>query len=466
MADIEGNPLSPPTQRGLLNFSMQAHPGNLWFAAKLELKDEEAQIWKSQVLISPPASLHVYLRPFEKSETDETKAYFPHNEIEPPSVFTKNPDVPHNLYFMKTKVFSSAPRTDKVEQYLSWLDRVEKHKGAFWKSIGIFDLIQLSKQGPRYQKHMLLAALHFWNSSTNSLHLKCGMLTPTLLYIEAITGLKPTGEAFDPSVHESSVTFMFDKNRATGAHYITDHHKSNDTEHLAFLTYWLPMYVFCTRSKKVAKGYRVLAHLLHEGKKVCLSKLILGSLYECLNDGIGDMRDQVNGIIIPGPIWLFQLWLLATFRKQLEDSIFLPEDFQEAHDQRSTEGIGLALLQHREKDPDHYLFLKIFTIFMNCDVFTPSLAPFLTRTCGPTWFVKEFPTIESEHQDEINAIWKAYLTHTLLSSRTGPNTTSDSFGAFSYQPNLVARQFVLIQPYPSPFFKTRSDIKRPKSEQE
>jgi len=87
------------------------------------------------------------------------------------------------------------------------------------------------------------------------------------------------------------------------------------------------MYVFCTRSKQVAKGYEVLTHLLHEGKQVCLSKLILGSLYECLNDGIAYMRDQVDSIIIPGPIWLFQLWLLATFRTHLNDIVFLPEDF-------------------------------------------------------------------------------------------------------------------------------------------
>jgi len=55
---------------------------------------------------------------------------------------------------------------------------------------------------------------------------------------------------------------------------------------------------------------------------------------------------------------------------------------------------------------------------------------------------------------------------TLLSSKTSPNTTSDSYGVFSYQPNLVARKFGLIQTYPSPFFKTKEDIKRPKNEQQ
>jgi len=169
---------------------------------------------------------------------------------------------------------------------------MEKHRGAFWKDIGIFNLIKPSKQGPRYQKHMLSASLPFWNSSTNSLHMKCGILTPTLLDVAAFTGVKPTGESFDQNTHESSVTFVFDI--ATCSHYITDPHKPNDTEvsdteHITFLTYWLAMYVFCTRSKQVAKGYKVLAHLLHKGKQVCLNKFLLGSLYECLNDGVGYM---------------------------------------------------------------------------------------------------------------------------------------------------------------------------------
>jgi len=88
MTNSEECPLSHSTQRGLLNFSMQAQPGNLWFAPELELKDEEAQIWKSQVLISSPTSPHAYLGPLEKGESDETRAYFPHDDKEPPLVFT------------------------------------------------------------------------------------------------------------------------------------------------------------------------------------------------------------------------------------------------------------------------------------------------------------------------------------------------------------------------------------------
>jgi len=204
---------------------------------------------------------------------------------------------------------------------------------------------------------MILAALHFWNSSTSSLHLKCGMLTSTLLDIAAITGLKPTGETFDPSKCKSVVTFNFVK--ATCGPYVKHQRKPHtkevsDDEHIDFLTHWLSIYVFCTRSIHVAKHYRALAYQLHEGKPICLSKFILGSLYESLNDGVADMRGQFDILIIPGPIRLFQLWLLATFGSKL--SLYFPEDFKDAYDKRPTEGAGLALFRYRENETTQVLF--------------------------------------------------------------------------------------------------------------
>lgn len=288
--------------------------------------------------------MHAYLRPLpEKVDSDELKEIFPFYKKRLPLLFIKGP---YNLSYVNTRVFRAAPRVDKVEAYIKWLDKIEKKKEGFWKDLGVFHLIQLSRQGPRYQKHMLLVALHFWNTSTNSLHLKCGMLTPTLLDVVAITGLKPIGEMFDPDNCESD--FNFDFKRSTFGNYIEDHHnlddEVSDEEHIAFLTFWLSIYVLCTRSIQVAKHYRTLAFQLHEGKQVCLSKLLLGCVYESLNQGATEMRNQDFFLIIPGLLWLFQLLLLATFRPNLD--VFLPQDFQEAYKERSTEGVGLAMLRH------------------------------------------------------------------------------------------------------------------------
>ncbi|WJX26710.1 hypothetical protein P8452_15595 [Trifolium repens] len=46
---------------------------------------------------------------------------------------------------------------------------------------------------------MLIAALHFFESATNTFHFECGMMTPTLFDVAAITGLSPTGDAYDPT---------------------------------------------------------------------------------------------------------------------------------------------------------------------------------------------------------------------------------------------------------------------------
>jgi len=115
---------------------------------------------------------------------------------------------------------------------------------------------------------MLIVAIHFWNISTNSLHLKCGMLTPTLLGVAAITGLKPIGETFDPDDESSEISFNFNKTAYglfIAEHNDTESAEVNAEEHVAFLTYWLSMYILCTRSIQLAKGYIMKGRKTQEG---------------------------------------------------------------------------------------------------------------------------------------------------------------------------------------------------------
>jgi len=157
---------------------------------------------------------------------------------------------------------------------------------------------------------MIIVALHFWNPSINSLHLKCGMLTPTLLDVAGLTGLKPTGQTFDPDSHYSEISFDF--SRLAYGNFIKDQLVTTNAdvsnkEHITFLTYWLSMYIFCSRSIQVPKKFKTLAIQLHEGRDIFLSKLILGSLYENLNQAVTSIKEYQSGssLIIPGPIWLF-----------------------------------------------------------------------------------------------------------------------------------------------------------------
>ncbi|PNX96851.1 hypothetical protein L195_g020066 [Trifolium pratense] len=104
------------------------------------------------------------------------------------------------------------------------------------------------KTGLKYQQEMIIAALRFFESSTNTFHFECGMMTPTLFDIAAITGLPPIGDTYDPSRASNNIKFDFQSK--TYSKYIMENHKTDEEvspeEHVAFLTLWLSQYVFCT----------------------------------------------------------------------------------------------------------------------------------------------------------------------------------------------------------------------------
>lgn len=70
----------------------------------------------------------------------------------------------------------------------------------------------------------------------------------------------------------------------------------------------------------MAKRYLTLTDQLHEGKNVCLSQLILGSLYASLGEAIESLRNikPKDGILLVGLFWLLQLLLNATFETLLK----------------------------------------------------------------------------------------------------------------------------------------------------
>jgi hypothetical protein len=151
MASDASSPSRSPPRRELENFLVQYQPGNCWLADEPDLREESTQVWRSQVLVPSSTSLCAYLGPLEKDESEETKALFPHDITDLLLVFARNPNKPYNLHYLETRVFRSAPIIDKVEDYIAYLDRIKAHKGNIWKDLGIFYLIQLSRQGPRYQ---------------------------------------------------------------------------------------------------------------------------------------------------------------------------------------------------------------------------------------------------------------------------------------------------------------------------
>ncbi|CAJ2651849.1 unnamed protein product [Trifolium pratense] len=181
-----------------------------WTTATLSSYDEDVvpepslrldlqKFWESQLIFpySVDNLVHAFggPKPSDKSRNSKVLSIFPVYKPCAPRVFISEP---YNFSYIKApnRVFRSAPSLN--DQYLGWLDRVQRDKADIWQACGIYDLIQLSRTGLKYQQEMIIAALRFFGSSTNTFHFECGMMTPTLLDVAAITGLSPLGDTYDP----------------------------------------------------------------------------------------------------------------------------------------------------------------------------------------------------------------------------------------------------------------------------
>lgn len=81
-----------------------------------------------------------------------------------------------------------------------------------------------------------------------------------------------------------------------------------------------------------------------------------------------------KGLLISGPIWLFQLWLTTTFESKLH--LFVRKDYAKGVSRQRVEGTRLALFTPREiRCFTKNLLAEYFNIFLHCDTFIPSVAP-------------------------------------------------------------------------------------------
>jgi hypothetical protein len=204
--------------------------------------EEERKIWAAQLMI--PFSVKKEqlafggpYPPHSEVVSKEVNTLFPQYKTCEPRIFDSSP---YNFGYLKNsiKLFRSSPYIAHKD-YIPWLDRVEKEFNETWESYGLYPLIQLSRTGTKYKPALLIAALHFYEKSTNTFQFKCGMLTPTLLDVAVITGLRPIGDHFDPTATGDKVELNYKKN--TFSKYIAENmgkvgEEVSIEEHVAFLT--------------------------------------------------------------------------------------------------------------------------------------------------------------------------------------------------------------------------------------
>ena len=162
----------------------------------------------------------------------------------------------------------------------------------------------------------------------------------------------------------------------------------SDQEHIAFLTYWLNFFVFCSSSLQVTVRSSNLAIQLHRREDICLGKLILASLYESLNAASFDIKmSEIPNeyLLTSGPLWLLQFWLNATFQHKIKKDVPFTTP-------RDIEGYRLRDITPVEANiSTTEAFDSWFRMFSQQKRFLSTMAPFASRECVPEWFRRKFP---------------------------------------------------------------------------
>nr|BAD69237.1 aminotransferase-like [Oryza sativa Japonica Group] len=192
-----------------------------------------------------------------------------------------------------------------------WYKRISDSKQAHWDEIGISQALALTVANSAKDEPLLAAATYFWSNTLNAFLFNQGPMTPTLLDIIMLTGLDVTSSANPMSLNTKN-TFEF-KTKSIGgwSGYITAYMGKGPVtpkEQVAFLLMWLEKFLLCGSSCGPTTNWQFLAEALVTKKQFPLGKILLGYLYQMLNNASAKI---IIGSVVGtgGPWWLLQSWL-------------------------------------------------------------------------------------------------------------------------------------------------------------
>ena len=92
------------------------------------------------------------------------------NDAEAPLCFESSSALASHSWVSKnlSSSFPSSEVRNSPVKWANWIDRLLLRYGAHWKRAGIYDAILLSKQSINKDENLLVAALCFWNSASNT----------------------------------------------------------------------------------------------------------------------------------------------------------------------------------------------------------------------------------------------------------------------------------------------------------
>ncbi|XP_059650274.1 uncharacterized protein LOC132296045 [Cornus florida] len=299
----------------------------------------------------------------------------------------------------------------------------------------IFDIIQLSKIPLTLDRSVFFTSLHFWSPTTNSLHLHCGMMFPTIHDVCFLTGLKPGGDDINYLLQDSEMTFNFPEQEGSKP-FVQSHSpflkemlgnfgtEVDKQEHIGFLLLWLCRHLLCAPAIQITKDLTQLAIALSKCKAMALAPFLLVSLYRGISDLIVSNFSRSGG-----PFWLYQFWLHAYF-PELSPTIQLAA---------SDPLISFGYARAKPKDQS---FLDYFCFFYHqCTIQTSAqFLPFVNCRLAPSWLFP--PTAESsiEQVEAYKNSWGHFLIARDISCNTVVSYIAKSKnGVEFYNPSQLAR---------------------------
>lgn len=166
-----------------------------------------------------------------------------------------------------SKTFPAWPR--RHDDWVAWVEGLKPKLKDHWEKLNIWRFIQLTAMDFQYDRHLLIAALLFWNRGYNFFHFGCGPMAPTLFDIAALTGLPVLGRSISANIASDDFKVPFSDKGAskTFLQFLRAERQSTGTptnhEHTAFLLYLICRYIVCLSGKNIAKELIPLARLEH-----------------------------------------------------------------------------------------------------------------------------------------------------------------------------------------------------------
>nr|CAE04042.2 OSJNBb0068N06.18 [Oryza sativa Japonica Group] len=220
-----------------------------------------------------------------------------------------------NLGHWKSWPSLEKPTPDK--SWTTWYQRISASKKAHWDEIGIGQALALTIANSAKDEPLMATATYFWSNTINAFLFNQRPMTPILIDIIMITGLDVTSSANPTSMNTKNQFDFKTKSIGGWSGYVATYMGKGPVtprEYVAFLLMWLEKFLFCGSSCGPTTNWQFVAEALGSKKQFPLGKILLGYLYQMLNNA--SAKIAVGSIVGAGGPWrLLQTWLSLVVMK-------------------------------------------------------------------------------------------------------------------------------------------------------